>query len=121
MSRRDDSAWIEDTLDAVKRLLNDVKDVSYQEYLQNSQLQRAVLFDLTVLVEASGKVSDNLKNEYDQLPWQQMKGLRNRVIHAYFEIDHAIVWEVLTREIPDLLPQLESLRKQLGSSETSDK
>ena len=66
-----------------------------------------------VMGEASRNLSDEFKDKYDQVPWHQMTGLRNRLIHEYFNVNHAIGWEVLTTEIPDLLPSLETLSSEL--------
>ena len=113
MPRREDAAWIVDMLHVGQRLVEDFKDVSYEEYLSDSKAQRTALYDLGVLGEARGHLSDTFKEEHNHLPWHQMRGLRNRLVHEYFNIDHEIVWQVLMTEIPDLLPQLENLRNKL--------
>ena len=113
MSRRDNSAWVEDMLEVLDRLQDEISDMSYDEYQANSQLKRAVLYDLTVIGEASGAVSDSLKSRYPDIPWGDMKGLRNRVVHAYFVVNHEIVWDILTNELPDLTPKLRSVYKHL--------
>ena len=91
-------------LEIVRRVLEEVKDISYEEYLSDSRLWRAIHYDLTVLGEASGQVSDRFKEGHDQIPWRDMKELRNRVIHGYFSVRHEVVWRVLTVEFPALLP-----------------
>ena len=113
MSRRDNAAWIEDMLEVLDRLQGEISGLSYDEYYANSQLKRAVLYDLTIIGEASGAVSDTLKNRHPDIPWGDMKGLRNRVIHAYFAVNHEIVWDILTNELPDLAPKLRSIYKQI--------
>ena len=113
MPHREDAAWVLDMLHVVERIVEDFRDVSYDEYLSDSKAQRAVLYDLGVLGEACGKLSDQFKEKHDNLPWHQIRGLRNRLIHEYFNIDHEIVWQVLTTEIPALLPELENLRNRL--------
>ena len=75
--------------------------------------------DLSVLGEANGQVSERFKEQNDQIPWHEMKGLRNRVIHGYFNVRHEVVWRVLTTEFPALLPQIDDLDKKLDQSPDS--
>jgi uncharacterized protein with HEPN domain len=59
-----------------------------------------------VFGEAAAKVSASAKASSPNLPWQQIVAMRNRLIHAYFDIDHDILWRTATDEIPRLLPEL---------------
>ena len=113
MTRHNDAAWIIDMLHVMRRIVAEIDGVSFPDYLSDSRLQRSCLYDLMVLGEASRNLSDEFKDKYDQIPWHQMTGLRNRLIHEYFNVNHAIVWEVFTAEIPALLPSLETLSSEL--------
>lgn len=64
---------------------------------------------LEVVGEASNRISDETKEKYSTLPWIEMRGLRNRIIHNYDDIDYEIVWKVLKNEIPKLIEQVESI------------
>ena len=59
------------------------------------------------IVEAANKISDEKQNQYSQIPWRRMIGMRNRLTHAYFEVDLDIVWQVINQDLPNILPQIE--------------
>lgn len=77
---------------------------------------RMLLFALArsveVLGEAASKVSAETRQAADSIPWSQIVAMRNRLIHAYFDIDHTILWKTATEEIPPLLPALRTLLDQ---------
>ena len=69
----------------------------------------ALLRAIEILGEAASKISAETRAANGMVPWRQIVATRNRLIHGYFDIDHAIVWKTATEEIPDLLTQLRSL------------
>ena len=71
----------------------------------------AALRAIEVMGEAASKVSDEVRQTNPAIPWIAIVGMRNRLIHAYFDVDIDIVWETLQVEIPALLPQLEALTR----------
>jgi len=72
-------------------------------------LSFAVVRAIEIFGEAASRISAETREAAPQIPWQVIIGTRNRLIHAYFDIDHDIVWTAATQEIPALLPLLLSL------------
>ena len=74
---------------------------------------RMLLFALVraieILGEAASKISEETRATHAGIPWRAIISIRNRLIHAYFEINTEIVWQTVTREIPALLPELQAL------------
>lgn len=80
--------------------------------LQTDQmLLFAVVRAIEVLGEAANKVSEDVRTANTDIPWKGIVGMRNRLIHAYFDIDTDMVWETVQVEIPAILPYLEALTK----------
>jgi uncharacterized protein with HEPN domain len=69
----------------------------------------AVVHAIEILGEAASKISEETRATHTGIPWRAIIGMHNRLIHAYFEINTAIVWQTVTQEIPALLPQLRAL------------
>lgn len=69
----------------------------------------ALLRAIEVFGEAASKLSEETRATYTDIPWRAIIGMRNRLIHAYFEINTEIVWQTVTQEIPALLPELQAL------------
>jgi uncharacterized protein with HEPN domain len=76
---------------------------------QDRMLLFAVVRAIEVLGEAASQISAETRAAYADIPWRAIIGMRNRLIHAYFEINTEIVWQTVTQEIPVLLPQLWAL------------
>jgi uncharacterized protein with HEPN domain len=78
----------------------------------NRTILSAVVRELEIIGEAANSISTSFKKKYPEIPWQQMIAMRNRLIHAYFDVDHDIVWITTRDYLPPLIQQLEEL---LGS------
>lgn len=69
----------------------------------------AIVRLLEILGEAANRISRDEQSRYPRIPWTQIIGLRNRLIHAYDQIDHDILWQILTSDLPPLCSELERL------------
>ena len=78
-------------------------------------MQDSVVRRLEIIGEAAGRVSQQYRDENPDVPWSEMRGLRNRVIHRYDDIDMDIVWETVEQDIPRLIAQLERLVSEESS------
>jgi uncharacterized protein with HEPN domain len=76
---------------------------------QERMLELSVLRVLEVLGEAATRLPDEMRSRHPEIPWGSIIGLRNRLIHAYDEVDFDIIWDVLTFDIPDLIEKLERM------------
>ena len=96
-------------LDSARHIQAYVEGVTWEDFRLNIQLQDAVLRRLEIIGEASGRISVAYKEANSAIHWKDMIGMRNRVIHAYDDIDVEIVWETVQRDIPLLATQLEAI------------
>src|SRR5256885_3334662 len=76
--------------------------VTRDQYNADETLQRAFIRSLEIIGEAAIKVGPATRAEHPTIEWRAMTGMRNRLIHEYFGVDHDLVWQVLQRKIPDL-------------------
>lgn len=77
------------------------------------QLQDAVIRRIEIIGEAVKNIPDGIKGKYPEIPWKEIAGMRDILIHEYFGIDLELTWEVVTRDIPDLKTKLLRMRKEL--------
>jgi len=68
--------------------------------------------NLEIIEEAANQIPKEIREAYKEIPWSQIIGLRNRLIHGYFVVDYAIVWSIIKDELPDLKVQLEKVLKE---------
>lgn len=83
-------------------LAENCRAIEMQALMTNKVLSRACLKSLEIIGEASRNISEDLKTAHPEIPWRQMSGMRNKLVHHYFGVDWEIVDDVLKNELPDL-------------------
>jgi uncharacterized protein with HEPN domain len=106
-----DDAHVLDILEAARRATSFVSGMSDTEFLNDIKTQSAVLHQLTVLGEAVRRVSEDFRQANVGVPWKEMAGLRSRIVHDYDEVDLDEIWNILHKDLPTLIPQLEAIAK----------
>jgi uncharacterized protein with HEPN domain len=86
--------------DAAVEAIGFIRDRTRLDLERDRMLTLALVKDIEIIGEAAGRISSDCKNKYPAIPWIQMVGMRNRLTHAYFEIDLDIVWEVVANDLP---------------------
>lgn len=97
---------------AARDALSFVEGMRKEDFLVDKRTQQAVIMSLIVLGEAATKVMDgyaDFANQHPQVPWRNMRGMRNRIAHGYFDINLDVVWDTVQSALPDLLEQLGEL------------
>ncbi len=106
---RDDSAFLLDILIAAREIRSFTEGMSYSDFVRNREKQLVVVKLVEIVGEAAARVGDATRQAHPNVPWKNMIGMRNRLVHAYFEVDLALVWDVARRRIVDLVTYLESV------------
>jgi len=83
----------------------------------DAMLLHAIVNCLLIIGEAASQVSQKTRNRLTKIPWPQIVGMRNRLVHAYFQIDHDIVWDTLTNNLP---PLVAALRDELPNAKDDE-
>ncbi|HEX7486491.1 MAG TPA: DUF86 domain-containing protein [Vicinamibacterales bacterium] len=104
-----DDAYVLDMLRSATLARQFAEGCSEQQFLEDIKTQSAVLHQLTLLGEAVRRISDGFRKLHPDVPWNEIAGMRNRIVHDYDEIDLDRVWEVLHRDLPGLIPALKSI------------
>lgn len=113
MIKRSYLLYLEDILNAMNKIVNYTKDIGYDDFEENTMLNEAVIRNLEIIGEACKNIPQNLRKQYSNIPWKRMIGLRNIMIHEYFGVDLAIVWKIITRNIPETKPMIEQMINQI--------
>lgn len=103
-----DKEYLFDILDAAMLVLKYINNKTKEEFLQDVQCQDAVIRRIEIIGEAARKVSKEAKSAL-LLPWGDMVSMRNFMIHDYDDIDFTIVWETVSRDLPQLINTLEKV------------
>jgi uncharacterized protein with HEPN domain len=115
MSDRSPLLYLDDLLEAGKAIQGYVAGMTFAEFNADRLRQSAVIREFEIIGEAVGKLSDDLKAQAPSVAWQDIKDFRNLLVHQYFGVDLAIVWEVIQGDLPVLIDQTELLRQKVQS------
>jgi uncharacterized protein with HEPN domain len=99
---RKDNAYLKDILDAITAIEGFVKNVSERGFYRNKEKQFAVLRALEIIGEAAKQLSGGLWGKYPLVPWKEMAGMRDKLIHGYFGVDRKLVWKTTKDKLPEL-------------------
>ena len=106
MSKREDSAIIQDIKECVNRIILYTQSMEYEDFLSDYKTQDAVIRNIEILGEASKLLSSNAKENFPNVSWKEIAGTRDKLIHDYFGVNIDIVWAIAKHDIPFLLTQL---------------
>ncbi|YCO46470.1 DUF86 domain-containing protein [Thermosynechococcus sp. FA-CM-4201] len=100
---------LQDIVDEIDEIQVMVADLKFEEFCQDRRTVKAVLYSLAVIGEAAASLLPEAAELYPQIPWRQMRGMRNITIHEYFQVDLSIVWETVQSDLPALYSSLKEL------------
>jgi uncharacterized protein with HEPN domain len=83
--------------------------VTIERFLEDATLQRAFVRSIEVIGEAAKQVPDTFRSQHPHVAWRGMVGMRDRLIHGYFGVDYTLVWDVVSKRIPELDEQISSI------------
>jgi uncharacterized protein with HEPN domain len=98
-------------LDECIYLIKESQQSTFDEFLANDRLTRAVCRSLEIIGEASNKIPPEFKAKYPLVPWRDMNDIRNKIIHHYFGVDYDIIWDTVITNIPNLKESIEVVMK----------
>ena len=107
--RRDDTSFLLDMLVAAREATAFARGLSFSGFAGDRRSQLAILKSVEIVGEAASRVSAETRDRNPDIPWREIVGMRNRLVHAYFEIDLRLVWDTVNADLPALVSQLEPL------------
>lgn len=107
--RHDNLSYLTDILEAAKLVTSFIQDVDEEAFYQDEMRQSAVVRQIEIVGEATKRLSDEFRDTHPDIPWRQMAGMCDILIHAYDHVDIEEVWRTATDSIPPLIRQIEQL------------
>lgn len=103
-------------LDEVDYLERASLELPKEAYLRDETLKRSFVRSLEIIGEATKKISRDWRDRHEGVEWRAMAGMRDRLIHNYFAVDHDIVWDVVIHKLPELRARLEDIIRDEGEA-----
>ena len=106
---KNDAYYVKKMLKDISFILDNTKGITLEQLTNNEILCDSVLFRLIQISENSVKLTAEFKEAHKDIPWQAIKGMRNRIVHEYGEVELDIVHQTITEDIPEICKKLEDL------------
>ena len=111
MSKRDWKILFEDIIESINKIEEYSGNLTFEDFAQTPLVIDAVVRNIEIIGEASKNIPEEIQNKFTDIPWQKMKGIRNRIVHEYFSVDISIIWFITQNELDSLK---NSLQKHLN-------
>ena len=99
---KDDSIYIDHILNSINRILDYTSGKDRESFEADLVTQDAVVRQLEVIGEATKRVSKEFRSKHPDIPWSDMAGMRDLLIHDYIDVDFGVVWKTASEDIPNL-------------------
>ena len=101
-----DRERLEHMLMAIDRILRYTRGKTFQDLVDDDMMYYAVVKNIEIIGEAANMLTTDFQTSHSETPWKMVKGMRNYIVHEYFQIDNVVVWDVVTNELATLREQI---------------
>ena len=101
-----DNTYKKHILDAIAQVGSFIEGFDYERFAEDKKTLDAVVREIEIIGEAAKKLSEEFKKDHPGIPWKDIMGMRDKLIHDYFSVDEEMVWEVATKDLRELDQQL---------------
>lgn len=106
---KEDIVYLRHIFDAISRTDEYTQGMDYNDFAGNHLVQDGVIRQIEIMGEATKKLSESIRNKYPDVPWKDVAGMRDKLIHHYFGVDIEAVWDTTKKDVPVLREKIESI------------
>ena len=112
--KKNPQVYIDHILDCIHHISAYTSGINKESFLQSDQIQDAVFRRLEIIGEAASKLPEELRQGHPEIPWRDIIGTRNRLIHDYLEVDKDLIWEIIIKHLPELKKKITEISGRLN-------
>ena len=106
---RDALLYLYDILESIEKIQQYTANLTFEDFVANNMAVDAVVRNFEIIGEAASHIPDNIQSKYSEVPWFEMKGMRNIMVHEYFRVDLKIVWMTARESLPALVSTIKRI------------
>jgi len=110
---RDYTLYLTDILKALEAIEGFVEGMKFEDFKKDDKTSSAVIRKFEIIGEATKKIPDNIRQEYTTVPWREMAGMRDKLIHFYFGVNYNLLWQTIKNRIPQIKPVISQILQDL--------
>lgn len=115
--KKDIKVYVEDMLEAIEAIESYIKGYSMQDFFEDKKTQDAVIRRLEIIGEAAKNIGEEIRAGYPHIPWKEIAGMRDVLIHAYAGVNIKRVWKAVSEDTPGLKEKLEKVREEIEETD----
>ncbi len=106
---RDHTLYLKDILAAIDRIEEFVAGMDLEAFQTDDKTSSAVLRKFEIIGEAAKQIPDEMRQKHTAIPWKEMAGMRDKLIHSYFGVDYPLVWATVKKRLPDVAEEIQKI------------
>ena len=122
---RDFQVYVEDIIDAIDSIEEYTGELTYEQFVKDKKTVDAVVRNFEIIGEATKQIPEKVRKKYHRVPWRDMAGMRDRLIHGYFGVNLDVVWKTIKERLPIVKPLVEEaligMREEANQKKQPDK
>ncbi len=111
---RDYRLYLKDIVAAMESIQEFIAGIDFEEFCADDKTASAVMRKLEIIGEAVKQVPQDVRQKYPQVPWREMAGMRDKLIHFYFGVDYSLVWRTITERVPKIQEEVRLILEEMG-------
>ena len=115
---RDFQVYIEDIINAIDSIEEYTLELSYECFVKDKKTVDAVIRNFEIIGEATKYIPERVRKKYPSVPWKDMAGMRDRLIHGYFGVNLDVVWKTIKERLPKVKPLVEEVWDEMRKEST---